>query len=77
MAVQICIVSYVENFVSYIWWSASLKKATILNTVASLTVNSVMDIFLQVLQNFQSTMIKPEHILKLDNYGGPMLPTLI
>ena len=29
-----------------------------LNTVTSLTVNSIMDIFLQVLQNFQNTASK-------------------
>ena len=35
----------------YNWQSASFKKVATLNTVTSLTVNSIMDIFLQVLQN--------------------------
>ena len=47
-----------------------VQKVAILNTVASLTVNSVMDIFLKVLQNFQNhlqehilSIIKSEHML--------------
>ena len=36
---------------------ASFKKITILNTVTSLAINSIMDIFLQVLQNFQNRTV--------------------
>ena len=39
---------------NYIWWSTLFKKVMTLNTVTSLTVNSVIDIYLQVLQNFQN-----------------------
>ena len=41
---------------NYIWRSASYKKVT-LNTVTSLTVNSVMDTFLQVLLTFQNIAV--------------------
>ena len=50
-----------------------VQKVATLNTVTSLTVNSVMDRFMQVLQNFQKhlqehilSMSKSEHV-KLDN----------
>ena len=39
----------------YIWRSASLKKVPTLNTVTSLTVNSI--IFLQISQSFQNTVL--------------------
>ena len=54
---------------NYIWQSASFKKVATLNTVTSLTAKSVMDIFLQVLQNFQNTAVLKknlqEHILSM------------
>ena len=40
-----------------------VEKVGTLNTVTYLTLNSDMDIFLQVLQNFQNTLNKLEHIL--------------
>ena len=39
------------------------KNVTALNAVTSLTLNSDMDIFPQVLQNFQKTASKSEYIL--------------
>ena len=58
LTVQICTVSYVEYFLkNYIWQSASFKTVISLNTLTYLTVNSVMDIILQYLQNFQRTAV--------------------
>ena len=37
-----------------IWQSTSFKKVATLNTVTALTVNSIMDIFLQISQNIQN-----------------------
>ena len=39
----------------YIWQSPSFKKVATLNTVTSLTVNSITDIFLQISQHIQNT----------------------
>ena len=41
---------------------------TALNAVTSLTLNSDMDIFPQVLQNFQKTASKSEYILSLPTF---------
>ena len=41
----------------YIWQSNLLKKVATLNTVTFLTVHSIMDIFLQISQNIQSTNV--------------------
>ena len=41
----------------YICRSASFKKVMTLDTVTSLSVTSVMDIFLQVLHNFDHTSV--------------------
>ena len=57
----------------YIWWSTSFKKIATLHTATSITLNSVTDIFLQILQNFQTRcsrcdillMSKSEHMLKV------------
>ena len=40
-----------------------VQKVATLNAVASLAINSVMDTFLQVLQNFQNHL--QEHILSM------------
>ena len=48
---------------SYVWQRALFKNVTALNAVTSLTLNSDMDIFPQVLQNFQKTASKSEYIL--------------
>ena len=48
---------------NYIWLSTSIKNVATLNIVNSLTVNSVMDIFQQVSENFQNTVSKSEHML--------------
>ena len=42
----------------YIWRSTSFKKIATLHTVTSLTVNSITDIFLQILQSFQNSCLK-------------------
>ena len=42
---------------NYIWRSASFIKVTALNTVTSITANSLVDIVLQVLLNFQNTIV--------------------
>ena len=54
LTVQICTVSYTRN---YIGWSTLLKKVMTLNAVTSLTAYFIMDIFLQVLQNFRNTAV--------------------
>ena len=41
----------------YIWQSTSFKKVATLHTVSSLTINSIMDIFLQTSQNIQNTAV--------------------
>ena len=41
----------------YIWQSTSFQKVVTLNIVTSLTVNSIMDIFLQISQNIQNTTV--------------------
>ena len=57
---------------NYIWRTGSLKKVTILNTVTSVTVNSVMDIFLSVLQNFQDTAVFKTISKKPSSFGKCM-----
>ena len=48
----------IETFLrKYIWQSTLFKKVATLNTVTFLTVNSIMDIFLQISQNIQNTAI--------------------
>ena len=41
----------------YIWQSTLFKKVATLNTLTSLTVNSIMDIFLQISQNIQNAAV--------------------
>ena len=53
LGVQIRTVTISTKFLrKYMWRSASFKKVATVNTVTSLTVNSVMDIFLKILQIF-------------------------
>ena len=52
------VISIFHKFLrKYIWQSSLFKKVATLNTLTSLTVNSIMDIFLQILQIFQNTAV--------------------
>ena len=55
LAIQIFTGSYVECLVKKLYLAEHfIQKVATLNQVTSFTVNSVMDVFLQVLQNFQN-----------------------
>ena len=59
LAIQIFTGSYVECLVKKLYLAEHfIQKVATLNTVTSFTVNSVMDVFLQVLQNFQNFKTK-------------------
>ena len=60
LSVQIITVTYVKYFVNFleiIFGGPLFQKVATLYTLTSSTVNSVEDIFLQILQKFQNTAI--------------------